>query len=94
MQTDFLAGSNSIENTELAGIIDFCENVKKVGESIFEKDEARKAALNKELTEDIIPRFGEVLEKRIEAYGSGWVFGANLTYIDFFIYHILEFIKL
>ena len=90
-----LAGSNTIENTELAGIMDFVSDfVQKIVKMFFEKDDAKKAELKKALIEQDLPRFFGTLGKRIAENDSGWVFGPKVTYADFAITRIVEFLKM
>ena len=90
-----LAGSNDFENAQIAGILDFLQDFrKKMVATYFEKDEERKAKLQKALVEEDIPNFWGIFEKWIQANNSdkGWIFGNNPTYADFSIYCVLDYL--
>ena len=76
-----LAGSNDIENTEIAGVMD-CLNdlVTSFLKVLFEKDETRKAELKKKFDEEDSPKFLSLLKKRVTA--DGWLYGSKVTYVD------------
>ena len=80
-----LAGSNAVENCELASLYDVMDDLfAKLAGFFFEKDEARKATLKKDLDDTQLPKYLEILDKRIKDNGSpeGWIYGQKLTYID------------
>ena len=91
-----LAGSNAFENAEIAGIVDFIDDLQgqKMTQCFFEKDEARKAELRKELDETHIPRYLGVVEKRATANNSadGWLYGEKVTHADFSVYLMLDYV--
>ena len=81
-----LAGTNDLENLQLAGIADTIADCRfKMGQFHFEKDETRKAELLKELTETHIPKLLGNLERLASANNSagGWLCGPKVTYADF-----------
>ena len=91
-----LAGSNDFENAELAGINDVLQDIQvALPKLFFEKDETRKAALQKEFLEKTAPKYLDILEKRIKANGSpeGWIYGSKVTYIDLRIPRVIDMIK-
>ena len=76
-----LAGSNDIENTEIAGVMDcLTDLVTSFLKVLFEKDETRKAELKKKFDEEDSPKFLSLLEKRVTA--DGWLYGSKVTYVD------------
>ena len=76
-----LAGSNDVENAEIAGIVDLIQDFgAEFFKSIFEKDEARKAEIKKKLDEELIPKYMTNLEKLVTA--EGWLYGSKVTYAD------------
>ena len=80
-----LAGSNAIENCELASLYDVMDDLfAKLAGFFFEKDEARKATLKKDLDDTQLPKYLGILDKRIKDNGSpeGWIYGQKLTYAD------------
>ena len=90
-----LAGSNAFENAEIAGIVDFFDDLgEKMMPYFLEKDEARKAELKKELDETHIPRYLGVMEKRAAANNSadGWLYGEKVTHADFSVYLMLDYV--
>ena len=91
-----LAGSNDFENAEIASIIDTgVDLAEKFGAVHFEKDETKKAELQKEMGEVVFPKFMVIFEKLINANGTpeGWVYGSKATYADFTLYNIFEWVK-
>ena len=84
-----LAGSNPFENADIASILDVLDDIGyRLMRWFYEKDEARKAELKKELEETHIPKYFGALEKRAAANNSadGWIYGAKVTYADFGVY--------
>ena len=84
-----VAGANDLENLRLAGIVDTINDLRlKVMAAFFEKDEARKDQLKKELVETHIPRYLGILEKWAGANNSvgGWLYGPKVTYADIEFY--------
>ena len=80
-----LGGSNAIENLEIASISDVVDDLYiKVMIFYFEKDEARKADLKKDLDEKHLPNYLGIINKRITENGSsdGWIYGQKVTYVD------------
>ena len=80
-----LAGSNAIENCELASLNDVMDDLfEKLVTFFLEKDEARKATLKKDLDDTQLPKYLGILNKHIKDNGSpeGWIYGQKLTYID------------
>ena len=80
-----LAGSNALENLELASLYDLVEDLfLRMMLWYLEKEEARKAELKKDLDEKHYPKYLGLLNKRITENGSteGWIYGKKVTYID------------
>ena len=80
-----LAGSNPIENFELATINDVIDDVTlRMMIFYYEKDEKKKAELKKDFNETHVPKYFGILNKRITDNGSseGWIFGQKVTYVD------------
>jgi glutathione S-transferase len=87
------AGSNDIENAELAGIADVVRDfVLIVTVVFFEKDKGKKAELIEKLEREDIPKYWGTIEGMCRKNGStlGWVYGDNPTYVDFYIFHVSE----
>ena len=92
-----LAGSNALENLELASIYDVTEDVTLRVIPIFEeKDEARKAELKKEFEETHVPKYLGILEGVITRNGSpdGWIYGQHVTYADFRVAQICDLVAM
>ena len=92
-----LSGSNAFENTEIASILDVVDDLaEKLAAVYFEKDEARKTKLKKELDETHIPKYLGALEKRAAANNSadGWIYGTKVTYADFGVYLQGEYVQM
>nr|QUF59395.1 glutathione S-transferase GSTS1/2-1 [Brachionus angularis] len=56
----------------------------------FEKDEVKKAELNKKLVEETIPNNLRLFESRIGSSGSGYIAASGLTWADLFLFNVLE----
>lgn len=90
-----LAGSNDLENAEIAGILDVINDFMRcMIVMFFEKDEAKKAELKKKLEEEDVPKYWGIIEGRSTKNGSadGWIYGNKPTYADFAIYNALQHI--
>lgn len=88
-----LAGSNDIENAEIAGIIDVLGDFTlRMIALRFEKDEERNAQLKKKLVEEDIPKYWGILEGMCKKNNSdqGWIYGNKPTYADLTICVTLE----
>ena len=80
-----LAGSNELENFELSTINDVIFDLYlRIMLHRFEKEDARKAELKKELDETHLPKYLGILNKLITNNGAadGWIFGNKVTYVD------------
>ena len=91
-----LAGTNDLENLQLAGIVDtITDLLLKLIPFFYEKDETRKAQLLKEFAETHIPRYLGILEKLAAANNSagGWMFGPKVTYADITLYVVSDIIS-
>ena len=83
-----LAGSNPVENFELATISDVIEDlVIRLMIFFYEKDEKKKEEIKKEVNETHVPKYFGILNKRITDNGSseGWIFGQKVTYVDMYL---------
>ena len=82
-----LAGSNDLENAEIAGIIDLMQDFfMRLIPWFMEKDEAKKAELLKNISENEIPKYMGILEKRCAANNGNWIYGQKVTYADISIF--------
>ena len=83
-----LAGSNPVENFELATISDVIDDLMIRSMILYyEKDEKKKAELKKEFDETHLPKYFGILNKRITDNGTseGWIFGQKVTYVDMYL---------
>ena len=91
-----LAGSNDIENAEIAGIVDIVQDFfwQCLMKLRFEKDEEKKAQLQKKLTEEDIPKYWGIIEGMCKKNDSaeGWIYGSKPTHADFAIFHVLSYV--
>ena len=92
-----LAGENDLENAQIAGIDDLLTDVtNRFARFWFEKDEATKAQLKKDLVEKHLPFYLSFLEKCIttNAAPEGWLFGKKVTYVDLRLVLSVEFVQM
>lgn len=92
-----LAGENDLENAQIAGIDDLLTDVtNRFARFWFEKDEATKAQLKKDLDEKHLPFYLSFLEKCITTNGTpeGWLFGKKVTYVDLRLALSVEFVQM
>ena len=92
-----LAGANEIENAQIAGIDDLLTDIaNRFARFWFEKDEAAKAEMKKDLEEKHLPNYLSFLEKSIttNAAPECWVFGKHVTYVDLRLTLSLEFVQM
>lgn len=90
-----LAGSNDVENAEIAGIIDVLHDFMiRMMTMYFEKDEAKKAELKEKLEKEDVPKYWGILEERSKSNNSaeGWIYGNKPTYADLSIYNVLGYV--
>ena len=90
-----LAGSNELENLELASICDMTEDLVHRLIPVFEeKDETRKAKLLKEFKETHVPKYFGITGEVVTKNGSpeGWIYGKTVTYADFRVVQICDFV--
>ena len=91
-----LAGENDLENAQIAGIDDLLTDAtNRIARFWFEKDEAIKAQLKKDLDEKHLPFYLSFLEKCIttNAAPEGWLFGKKVTYVDLRLTLSVEFVQ-
>lgn len=89
-----LAGSNDVENAEIAGIVDLLQDFFLCMLKMhFEQDEEKKAQLKEKFGKEDIPKYWGIIEKMFEKNNSaeGWVYGNKPTHADFSIFNILEY---
>ena len=90
-----LAGSNDIENAQIAGIVNVMEDfTQKLMPWFYEKDEEKKPQHLKVIQDVHVPRYWSIIEKMIQNNNSdaGWIYGEKPTYADFAVYGLLEYV--
>ena len=90
-----LAGSNDIENAEIAGIIDVVNDFRTALMKVhFEKDEERKAQMQEKFVKEDIPRYWGIIEGMCKKNNAaeGWIYGEKVTYADLAVFNTLEFV--
>lgn len=89
-----LAGSNDVENAEIAGIIDVVRDFILKLVPLFNRaeDQERKAQLIT-IEKEEIPKYWGIIEGyyRKNSSANGWIYGDTPTYADFSIYCSSEF---
>ena len=89
-----MAGEDDMAALILDGAVDAVKDlVQKFGATFKEKDE-KKAALKKDLTENVIPRVLGGLEKLVAANNcvEGWFYGPKVSYADFYFSHFVTYL--
>ena len=91
-----MAGEDDMAALILDGAVDTVKDlVQKFGATFKEKDEEKKAALKKDLTEYVIPRVLGGLEKLAAANNcvEGWFYGPKVSYADFYFSHFVTYLQ-
>ena len=89
------AGSNDVENAEIAGIVDVLHDfMLKLAVIFYEKDEGKKAETVDKLKNEDIPKYWGILEGYCRKNNSadGWIYGDKPTYADFNICCTMEYV--
>lgn len=90
-----LAGSNDIENAEIAGIIDVLSDFGMQVEATFFDEKGLLASPEvKKFEEEAIPKYWAIIEGMCKKNDStsGWIYGTKPTYADFVVFNMLDFI--
>ena len=83
-----LAGSNAWENAQIANISDFTNDFLTEAIKLhFEKDETKKAELEKRMKEELVPKY---LGKLNELATDGYLFGSSFTWVDFQLFSMFQ----
>ena len=83
-----VAGSNAWENAQIASISDFINDFMTEGIKLhFEKDETKKAEMQKRMKEELVPKY---LGKLNKLATNGYLFGNSFTWADFQLFHMFE----
>lgn len=90
-----LAGSNDIENAEIAGIVDVVGDLGgKVEATFFDEKGLKENPDPKKFEEEDIPKYFGLLECFCKKNSSpkGYIYGKKPTYADFVVYNMIDFI--
>lgn len=88
-----LAGSNAIENTQVAGVADFLHDLESAVVKVPYAKEEEKEAVTKNFIEKDVPKFFGKLESLSSSTGtSGFLWRNKLTWADFYFYELYEWI--
>jgi glutathione S-transferase len=84
-----LAGSNALENAQMDEVVDGISEAteKQYNAFLFEKDEAKKAELQKKFNEDVLPTLFKNLEKRLGERGGEYMAANKLSWADMILYN-------
>ena len=86
-----LAGSNSLENSKLAGIVEAVNDIfAEMAECIFETNEEKKAQLQKTFKEKTAPFVLAKFETLSSANESGYLWGNKLTWADLAYFNLIS----
>ena len=90
-----LAGSNDVENAEIAGIIDVLRDFMLNLVPLFNEDnEELKTQMIAKIEKEEVPKYWGIIEGyyRKNSSANGWIYGDTPTYGDFSIYCASEFV--
>ena len=90
-----LAGSNAIENAQIASLADFLGDLQmQAAKTHYAPDETSKAELIKKLAEEAVPKYIGKLETFSERTREGYLWGNKLTWVDFYAYLLISWINM
>ena len=89
-----LAGTNDLENAQIAGILDYLSDLQRAFMTLkafmySNFDEARKAERKKKFDEEDAPKYLGNLERCVSA--AGWLFGSKVSYVDLAFFNFAEY---
>ena len=90
-----MAGEDDMAALIMDGAADAVKDLaQKAGAKFMEKDEEKKAALEKDLTENVIPRVLGGLGKLAAANNcaAGWFYGPKVSYADIYFSHFVTYL--
>ena len=91
-ETYGIAGKDAFENAKIANIVDTVKDVQTEVYKYWFGPEAKSEALQKKLRDEILPAKLKLFEKRSLTNESGWLFEGKLTWADFGVYNLLEWV--
>ena len=87
-----IAGGDAWENAKIANIVDFVSDfMQEMTKVYMEKDEAKKAEIEKKFKEEAVPKYLGKLNGL--AGDSGYLWNSKLSWADLVLYTVLEFMK-
>ena len=89
-----LAGKNEFENAEIAAVVDALGDIvsREMATVFFEEDEEKMKEFTKKFVEETLPKKLPFIEQRAATNDKGWLFGTSVTWADFSMYIIGDFI--
>ena len=91
-ETYGIAGKDAFENAKIANIVDTAKDVHTEVYKYWFGTEAKSEALQKKLRDEILPAKLKLFEKRSLTNESGWLFEGKLTWADFGVYNLLDWV--
>ncbi|KAK3099584.1 hypothetical protein FSP39_006553 [Pinctada imbricata] len=86
-----LDGKTNIEKAQTDVVIQTTEDLRSGWVGVFrEKDETRKAELEKAFHEETVPKFLKLFEGILKTNGTGYFVGNTLTIADLAVYDVFE----
>jgi len=86
-----LAGKNPLENALIDSVVDATGDiVTAVVAAMFEKDETKKAELQKKFMEETLPKVLGNLEKFLSNNKGGFFVGDSVTWADLYVFDVLS----
>jgi glutathione S-transferase len=84
-----LYGKNSLEGLQIDQVINLgADFLNAAVKAFFEKDEAQKAELLKNVKEVEAPKYLAFFEKLLKESGTGFFVGNSITFADIFVYDL------
>ena len=89
-----LAGTNALENAEIAGVAETISDLTAVFvlTVFYEPDETLKAAAMKKIMQETVPRKLKYFEARASTNEAGWLCFNKMTWADLAAYQVLEWV--
>lgn len=88
-----LGGKNENEQGEADMYADqVTDLLNEMVRAYFEKDEARKAEMDKKFAEETLPNNLKMFDGKIAKNGSGYLLKSGLSYADLYLFAMLEWL--
>ncbi|KAL5013512.1 hypothetical protein ScPMuIL_007782 [Solemya velum] len=86
-----LYGETNAEKTKIDEIVDTTTDFREeIAQDFREKDETKKAELEKRLEDQIIPKYSEILEKYLISSCGEFFVGSSFTLADLAVYDVYQ----